>query len=721
MDVDVLRLQERVLLALELGESHFREFKSACEGLAGKKTPRPMKEISQDIGRTLVAFANADGGELLVGVEDDGEITVMDATDQQVQTLLDSPNSVVHKDTPLPPTRSVRLLFEGKTVLYFSVSKGTNYVYLTADGRCIQRRDRESVPMATEAIRFSRTETISREYDRAFVDNAQIADLDFELVGHVAEHLSKGMSVEKCLQHIELAEFDGSRLRLRRAALLLFGKDPLRWHPRLQVRILKVEGTDMGTGDKYNVKKDEEVTDNILNLIETSWEFLRPHLTETRFSRDALFKTQIIYPELACREALINAIAHRDYSNEGRGIEVRVFTDRMEIVSPGQLLSSISVDDLKQKRGVHESRNSLVSRVPRELGYMRELGEGIRRIYELMQSNDLTPPEFKSGNGLFTITLSHKFIYTEEEKIWLDSFRSYDLSRDERTIVRLGYGGRLISPKAIWDSCGIVDTDYYRRLVESLRNKGILQRKVARSAAYGQAAKKGIPKKSVPQFVVAVPDPNKQIRQPAVEVPGQETSDDADYSRIYVTNLPFETQERELEDFFQQFGDVADVSIPKYINTLNNRGYGFIEFETLASAREALAKSGQVILSGRRLQMREARPITREPGSGQEVDANVQGQPPLKTGPGGSRKVFIANLPVSANQQALLEVLTPYGNVLQLNIPVDPNTGQQRTFAFATFADSESARNAIKHSGKIMLAGRVIYLQEYIQKPASRS
>ena len=318
MDVDVLRLQERVLLALELGESHFREFKSACEGLAGKKTPRPMKEISQDIGRTLVAFANADGGELLVGVEDDGEITVMDATDQQVQTLLDSPNSVVHKDTPLPPTRSVRLLFEGKTVLYFSVSKGTNYVYLTADGRCIQRRDRESVPMATEAIRFSRTETISREYDRAFVDNAQIADLDFELVGHVAEHLSKGMSVEKCLQHIELAEFDGSRLRLRRAALLLFGKDPLRWHPRLQVRILKVEGTDMGTGDKYNVKKDEEVTDNILNLIETSWEFLRPHLTETRFSRDALFKTQIIYPELACREALINAIAHRDYSNEGR-------------------------------------------------------------------------------------------------------------------------------------------------------------------------------------------------------------------------------------------------------------------------------------------------------------------------------------------------------------------------------------------------------------------
>ena len=87
-------------------------------------------------------------------------------------------------------------------------------------------------------------------------------------------------------------------------------------------------------------------------MIESSWELLLPHLTETRFSKDAIFRTQIIYPELACRETLINAIAHRDYNIEGRGIEVRVYSDRLEIVSPGGLLSSIKIEDITKIKGL---------------------------------------------------------------------------------------------------------------------------------------------------------------------------------------------------------------------------------------------------------------------------------------------------------------------------------------------------------------------------------
>jgi len=198
------------------------------------------------------------------------------------------------------------------------VSKGADYVYLTSKGLCLQRKDKESVPISSENISFSRTEIISREYDRTFVDVANTSDLQIPLIDEVSKHISKGMSAEKCLQHLELAEFDGSRLRLRKAALLLFAKNPNKWHPRLQVRLLKIEGTEMKSGEEFNVVKDQEVTANIITLIESSWELLLPYLTETRFSKDAIFRTQIIYPELACREALINAISHRDYSMEGR-------------------------------------------------------------------------------------------------------------------------------------------------------------------------------------------------------------------------------------------------------------------------------------------------------------------------------------------------------------------------------------------------------------------
>ena len=69
--MEILRLKERINIAIEMGESHFREFKSGFEGPTASKTSRPIKDVCRDISKTLVAFANADGGELLVGVEDD--------------------------------------------------------------------------------------------------------------------------------------------------------------------------------------------------------------------------------------------------------------------------------------------------------------------------------------------------------------------------------------------------------------------------------------------------------------------------------------------------------------------------------------------------------------------------------------------------------------------------------------------------------------------------
>jgi ATP-dependent DNA helicase RecG len=257
MDPDVLRLSERLSIAIELGESHFREFKSALEGPPANKAPRDPRDVCEDIGKTLVAFANADGGELLVGIEDDHSVTGLSYKPEIIERLKNAPVTHVHRDTPLPRPHVVLSDIAGKQILYFSVPKGMEYVYLTSDGKCLQRKDLESVPIPSEHIRFSRSEIASREYDRAFVDGASVGDLDQELVSKVAEHVAKGISNEKLLQHLELAEFDGYQMRLRRAALLLFATQPNKWHPRLQVRVLKVKGTELKTGENYNVVADE--------------------------------------------------------------------------------------------------------------------------------------------------------------------------------------------------------------------------------------------------------------------------------------------------------------------------------------------------------------------------------------------------------------------------------------------------------------------------------
>ena len=86
--MEALDLDERIRLAIRVGESQFREFKSALDGKPGAKRARSLRSIKEDIGRTLVAFANADGGELLIGVEDDGAVTGLPFTSEQIEDLL---------------------------------------------------------------------------------------------------------------------------------------------------------------------------------------------------------------------------------------------------------------------------------------------------------------------------------------------------------------------------------------------------------------------------------------------------------------------------------------------------------------------------------------------------------------------------------------------------------------------------------------------------------
>jgi len=598
-NLELLRLKERVEIAIEIGESYYREFKTALEGKPGEKTPRDIKEVCYDIAKTLVAFSNADGGELFVGIEDDNTVTGLKYKEDIIIAILKAPEIYILKDTPVPLKRATIIDYNGLKVAYFSVEKGSKYVHLTSKGECFQRKDRESVPTASELIRLNREETISREYDRQFVDLATVSDLDLELVQSVAKQISNNISPEKFLQYLELAEFDGNRLRLRRAALLLFAKHPTKWHPRSQVRILRVKGIEEKTGEDFNLMELAEVSGNIFLLYQNSWEALRPHLTETRFSKDGVFKNQIIYPELACKEALINAITHRDYSLEGRGIEIKVFDDRLEILSPGKLLSSITIKDLEELKGVHQTRNTYTARVLREFGLIRELGEGIRRMFDLMKSNELIPPKLESPNKSFIVSLFYKFIYNKEEKNWLDKFENYNLSREQKTVVKLGINGRLISAKDIWENVGIVDTEYYRQLIADLQKKGILISEIKKTAAQILAKKQRVSVKSIPRFKIILPN------SISIKAEIERDSDKSDYAKIYVTNLPYTITENQLEEYFTQFGEVSDIAIPKDHYTGKVRGFGFVEFESKEVANKLLQDNEPKYLEGRKIYIQE--------------------------------------------------------------------------------------------------------------------
>lgn len=501
---NLLILQERIKNTILLGESHFREFKSALEGPPGNKKPGNVKHLCRYIGEALVAFANADGGELLIGVEDDGSVTGIPHKESEIQKMLSAPKTHVYPGKNLPLTAARQIDFEGKLVLFFSVNKGTSEIYQLPDGRCVVRKDRSTVPIAFSQITFDRQEIKSREYDREFVDGANVNDLDVPYIQALADAYLKGLSVERYLQQIGLAEYSLNGLRLRRAALLLFAKDVRRWHSRSQVRIIKVSGTEVKSGENYNVTSDEIVQGNVFQLIEQSWEHLRPFLAyKTEFAHGK-FEQKYIYPEFACREALINAIAHRDYSIQN-GIEIFVFDDSMQIKSPGALLSTLTIKNLEELKGAHESRNVFIAKVLRENKFMRELGEGIKRMFELMEQTELKKPILYSNDIWFSITFPHKSVFSDRQQKWLSLFESFNLSSRQKRIVVLGMDEREISPSEIYQALNTKELRIYQEEVSVLRNKGILER-IKNNQGYRHSNQRQVPKPQVKRFKVKIPD-----------------------------------------------------------------------------------------------------------------------------------------------------------------------------------------------------------------------
>ena len=475
---DILMLQERIKNNIQIGEGHYREFKSACEGKPSDKKPGNVKSLCRYIAEALMSFANADGGELLIGVEDDGTITGVPHKESEIQAMLNACKTLVmdYDNSPLPLAIDRQLELEGKTILFFSISKGTSKIYQLTDGTCKKRKGKATEPVSFHQIDFERKEIKSREYDQQFVDGATVHDLDMDLLQSIADSYIRGIGVERYLQQIGLAEYSPTGLKLRMSALLLFARNIQKWHPRSQVRVLRVLGTELKTGEHYNATEAGEVSGNIFVLVDKSWDALRPFLTSnTEFSsQNAKFEQRLIYPELACREALINAIAHRDYQISNP-IEVYIFTDRIEIKSPGALLSTLTIKDLEELQGAHESRNALVARILRENKYMRELGEGIKRIFDLMKQHELQKPKLYSNATWFSVTLYHKSVFTEQQQNWLSLFDSFSLTPNQKKIVVLGMNDREISPDDIYKSLSTEDRNTYEETVTPLRKSGILK------------------------------------------------------------------------------------------------------------------------------------------------------------------------------------------------------------------------------------------------------
>ncbi|PIU19225.1 MAG: hypothetical protein COT18_08640 [Elusimicrobia bacterium CG08_land_8_20_14_0_20_59_10] len=409
-------------------EGQFLERKSCFNKRTKTPRPLPLKKVSAEIAETLVAFANADGGELVVGLDNDGTPSGLPFSDKQLNKFLEIPSSRI--EPPLPAKPEI-CLCGGQKVLLFETGPSLT-THHTTSGRYLYRDHDKNLPMDADRIAHAKALKKQSLTEHAFVPGAGMAELREDLVRRIAEKFRPGLDARQALVELRLAEPQNGDVRLSYAALLLFANNPERWHEKAYVEYIRFRGTRREYGANLNIVQRERISAPLAELSEKVVETIRPRIGQRQVLHDLFFSENAEYPQFAWQEAVVNAIAHRDYGLRGTPIEVHHYDDRLEVVSPGNLVPPITLDALRKGAGGHASRNPLIVRVLVIAGLMREVGEGVPRMFEVMEGNGLHKPDFaEEPQGFITVSLRNSMVWDEDTRGWLARFKSLALSTNQ--------------------------------------------------------------------------------------------------------------------------------------------------------------------------------------------------------------------------------------------------------------------------------------------------
>lgn len=348
------------------------------------------RELTREVVKSVIGLMNADGGEIFIGIEDDGSICGVDDPDEvllQVTSLL--------RDSIRPDALMFISCDPVKHVVRILVLKGTRKpYYLAAKGNRPEgvyvRRGAATIPASPDLIYELLRQTEGGDFES---ETALRQDLTFNAL---QEHFQRrGIDLtEESKRTLGIIGPQGSYTNL---AMLLSDQCV---H---QIKIATFNGNDF---DKISTRY--EASGSVLSQLDVVFDILKRNQAIISNIRGLVRDDFETYPEVALREALVNAIVHRDYSYSGP-IRIDIFSDRMEFMNFGRLMKGLTVDDIGF--GLSELRNQKLAAIFYRLGYIEAYGTGLRSIQEKYRES-MTKPSIEVSNNGFKLTLP-KFVIEE--------------------------------------------------------------------------------------------------------------------------------------------------------------------------------------------------------------------------------------------------------------------------------------------------------------------
>lgn len=389
MNIDDLKL------LIEKKESQTLEF---------KKSTSLIKPIFQ----TLCGFLNGYGGTVLVGVTDSGKIVGQEVTDSTKKEIA---NEISKIEPPVQISTTFVPVGDGKEVIVLQVHK-SGYAPCVFDGRAYQRIQSATSKMPQhqyEQLLVERNH-LNYAWDELLSTGCTINDLDHEeILGTIKQGIavnrislaSKSDDIEEILNKFELSR-DG---HITNAAVVLFAKNVQPNYPQCQIKMARFNGKDKLGG----FLDSKIIYGNAFTILHEASLFLQRHLSVASFFQEnsivRIDKPDL--PVLAVREALVNAICHRDYSNRSSTITMAIYEDKLEIWSDGNLPKGITIDDLKKKHP-SKQRNKLISDIIYKRGLVEKWGTGTLAMINLCKEHGVSEPTFEEYSGGFSVTFPFK-------------------------------------------------------------------------------------------------------------------------------------------------------------------------------------------------------------------------------------------------------------------------------------------------------------------------
>ena len=350
--------------------------------------------------RIICAFANAEGGRLIIGMDDQGNLLGVENAKKLLEVI---PNKVRNKMGIIPSVEIESR--DKKDIIYISINPSS--VPISYDGKYYKRSGSTTAELTGNELTSFLISKFGKTWD-ALASDAKLKDIDMDTI-NLFKNLAKKRipsisdmdSVEKIFTNLE---FMTEEHKITRAGVLLFGKEPHRVFISAKTRVGKFK--------TETIILDTVIADgNLFNQLERTVEAIKKHLN-VRFEIKGIERRDIWdYPIEAIREAVINALIHKDYLSTAE-IQIKVYDNKIWMWNPGKLPEELTIEDLKKEHSSYP-RNPLIANVFYIAGFIERWGSGTKRIIDLCKEQGLPEPKYKEEQGGFSVWF-YRDIYTEE-------------------------------------------------------------------------------------------------------------------------------------------------------------------------------------------------------------------------------------------------------------------------------------------------------------------